>query len=184
VALVGDERYSGQKSTVGKNPNLFGRDPSTHLSPTKIQAESRDYAFDLLASPENPAFRSRTHPYRNSEEEEPTRITLRAYDRLLRTELRHAVPLELFALSRVVMRLHAGGAMSASEILAADAVRHVFPQLRQQVAKNVILLKGLERVTWECLDQQISAGVEKNGPRPNRTKGESHVMADLLWRML
>ena len=68
----------------------------TNLSSTEVQNDGEDYAFDLLASTSNPAFKRRTTDFKDETEAGVTRLSMRAFDRLLRLEMRHSMPLELF----------------------------------------------------------------------------------------
>jgi len=70
-------------------------------SPSEIQRQTRDYAFDLVADAGSKPFQD--HPgFDGPEKASSTQLKLRALDRSLRAEIRHSVPMELYLIGQML----------------------------------------------------------------------------------
>jgi len=137
--------------------------------PTTQQDWGKDYAFDLLATPDKPAFDEMAGEFANELEASGTRLTLGATSRLQANELRHSVPTEIYLVGRILES--AWNDRSCSSM--SDFVRILGEDLQVHTAGPFY-----ELVTV-FVQQQNRLGAEKNGRPPC---GENEVVQQLIWR--
>ncbi|MFZ4506538.1 MAG: hypothetical protein ACOYON_02430 [Fimbriimonas sp.] len=134
------------------------------LSPSAIQLQAADYAFDLVADAGSKPFEDHAD-FKSRPDASSTQLKLRALDRSLRAEVRHSVPMELYLVGQLMW------------LFANDATPS---RLEEKVLKSD--LKEGPTILRLFLDQEIELGKTKNGEIPSSLANDQE--AALIWRSL
>lgn len=185
VALVQSDasiRAQGGRMDGNSSPLPALDEDGRIISPKAQQDANRDYAFDLLASGTNAPFLRRRKGFDAATPEEfAARNSLRAYDRLLRSELRYSVPLETYLLGRLLFKA------SKHVSVKQDISEFTFGDCFDTLAETSALCNGhrncLSSALREFLVLEVEVGNRMNGNRP-LGGAESNRVADLIWRMM